>query len=420
MKTLFSLSLVLGFIVLAACSTPTSTLAPSAYLENAVDWIYNNSVHRDSLNRNALLNQARTRAQNAKTAADTYDAIRWVISQLPSSGYNSFVPPDQATRNASGEFKAAGLNITPEGVVTKIWDGSPYESELQVGDHITSVDGQPLDNRFPYNDPEFHRTLDTTLLPPDGRITVVVERVGLHEPIAFSIGAGTAKGEPLPVAKRIEYDGAAFGYVELPTGANNREYAVHAQELIKQIDEQGACGWIVDLRNGYGGNVWGMTGAAGPFLNEGEIAKFQGPANSWSKAWTYREGVVREDDQVWFQTRNYKLAHAKPPLAILTSEMTIFAGQMIANALREQPNTRVFGTNARNTSYFIKHTELSDGAFVYVESGKTVQGNGQAYDQPFAPDEIIATDWTRFQYNDPVIQAAQNWLTERAECKGKA
>ncbi len=418
MKNFVSLVLALALTAIVACSASAPTLSPAAYLDNAVDWIYNNSVYRDRLNHGTLLQEARARARNAQTTSDTYDAIRWVISQLPPSGYNSFVPPEQAKRSASGEFKTFGMNITPEGFVTKIWDGSPYQHELQVGDHITAVNGQPLGNGHPYTSPEFYRSLDTTLLSPEERITLVVERVGLHEPLTLSVGPGSASGEPLPEGQRLTIDTMHMGYLELPMGANDRDYPVRAQELIKQMDEQGVCGWIVDLRNGFGGNVWGMTAAAGPFLSEGEIGKFQGPANVWSKAWTYRDGVVREDDQVWFQTRNYKLKDANQPLAILTSEMTVFAGQMMAIVLRAQPNTRVFGTNAPNTASFIMQNELSDGAFIYLESGRTVDRHGKVFDQSFTPDEIVPTDWTRFQYNDPVMYAAQNWLTNRAECKG--
>ena len=420
MKNLFSILFALCLGTIVACNASTPTLSPSAYLDNAVDWIYNNSVYRDTLNRDTLLQEARARAQNAKTTSDTYDAIRWVISQLPPSAYNMFQTPEQLKRDQSGEFKSFGLNLTPDGIVTALWEGSAYKrAGIQVGDRITLVDGKPLGNGFPYTSPEFFRTLDTTLLPTDGHITMVVERAGATAPLTFSIGPGAADGEPLPDGKRLSIAQNNFGYIELPMGANNKDYPVRAQELIKQIDEQGVCGWIVDLRNGYGGNVWGMTGAAGPFLNEGEIGKFAGPGNSWTKAWTYRDGVVREDDQVWFQTRNYKLKQSHPPLAILTSEMTVFAGQMMAIALRAQPNTRVFGINAPNTASFIMHNELSDGAFIFVESGRTVDHNGQVFDTPFAPDEIAVTDWTSFKDNDPVIKSAQAWLAQRAECKGQ-
>ncbi len=418
MKGLFSLFLAACGILLAACSVTEAPVSPQTYLDNAVEWIYKNSIYRNTLDLAALKTEAARRAQNAQSVADTHDALRWVISQLPLSGYNLFVSPAQAKRNSSGEFKTFGLNLTPEGFVTKIWDGSPYQHELQVGDHIISVNGQPLGNGHPYTSREFFQALDTTLLAPEERITLIVERVGLPEPLTFIVGPGSANGEPLPEGKRLAVDQTNIGYIELPMGANNRDYPVQAQELIKQIDEQGVCGWIVDLRNGYGGNVWGMTAAAGPFLKEGEIAKFQGPAQEWSKAWTYRDGVVRQDDQVWFQTRNYKLRDANQPLAILTSEMTVFAGQMMAIALRAQPNTRVFGTTAPNTASFVVHHELSDGAFIYLEGGRTVDRNGQVFDQPFTPDETVATDWTRFKYNDPVIHTAQKWLTNRAECQG--
>ena len=68
-----------------------------------------------------------------------------------------------------------------------------------------------------------------------------------------------------------------FGYVNIPDfsggGEAATEFADVLQGEIERVDVEGVCGWVVDLRKNYGGNMWPMLAGVGPVLGEG-IAGF--------------------------------------------------------------------------------------------------------------------------------------------------
>jgi hypothetical protein len=65
------------------------------------------------------------------------------------------------------------------------------------------------------------------------------------------------------------------GYVKLegcPCGGRRAdEYAEAVQQAIRTADRPGLVGWIVDLREDGGGNMWPMIAGLGPIFGEGII-----------------------------------------------------------------------------------------------------------------------------------------------------
>ena len=83
----------------AASATIALEISPaaSAYLEAALDIIQNNSLHRQSVDWEALRASAFQRAQHAQTAADTYGAIRYALS-VGGDQHSFFITPDAAAQ----------------------------------------------------------------------------------------------------------------------------------------------------------------------------------------------------------------------------------------------------------------------------------------------------------------------------------
>jgi Peptidase family S41 len=79
----------------------------------------------------------------------------------------------------------------------------------------------------------------------------------------------------LPTGRQIA---RRIGALELPAIVGSTEqvqgYAASAQHMIRELDELGIDGWIVDLRRNTGGNMWPMLAGAGPILGEGELGAF--------------------------------------------------------------------------------------------------------------------------------------------------
>ncbi len=68
---------------------------------------------------------------------------------------------------------------------------------------------------------------------------------------------------------------ATVGYVQLNgcpcQGAAADQYAESVQQAIRAADKPGLVGWIVDLREDRGGNMWPMIAGLGPILGQGII-----------------------------------------------------------------------------------------------------------------------------------------------------
>ncbi|MEU8843027.1 S41 family peptidase [Streptomyces roseus] len=96
--------------------------------------------------------------------------------------------------------------------------------------------------------------------------------------------------QPLPDAGGARHHPAGklpgqVGYLSLPgiggAPAGLDTYVRQARAAVKEAERGGiACGWIVDLRQNEGGNIWPMFAVAAPLLGEGKVGSFVFPDGS--------------------------------------------------------------------------------------------------------------------------------------------
>ena len=122
------------------------------------------------------------------------------------------------------------------------------------------------------------------------------------------------------------------------------EYATLVQQLIRDLDAQSPCGWIVDLRQNTGGNMWPMLAGLGPLLGEGVAGKFIDPEGLTTE-WSYRNGQSFIGDEGVTQVNGpaYQLQVKHPPVAVLIAPNTASAGEAMVISFHRRPNTRSFG-----------------------------------------------------------------------------
>jgi carboxyl-terminal processing protease len=104
----------------------------------------------------------------------------------------------------------------------------------------------------------------------------------------------TSKGEYLlsgtlknctSVTPVIPTSNKEIGYVKVGTFAGSNQsveatnYAKAIQSTIQASDNESIRGWIVDLRDNRGGNMWPMLAGIGPILGEGTAGYFIDPDN---------------------------------------------------------------------------------------------------------------------------------------------
>jgi hypothetical protein len=69
-------------------------------------------------------------------------------------------------------------------------------------------------------------------------------------------------------------------------------------------------------------------------------------------------------------------------------------------------------------TYSSTQIALADGAQLVLTVTVMADRTGQRYENALAPDETVATDWTRFgTADDPVLAAATRWLATPSGAK---
>jgi carboxyl-terminal processing protease len=228
---------------------------------------------------------------------------------------------------------------------------------------------------------------------------------------------GTAN-ESLPDASGKLLEGR-LGYVFLPSwvgsaGEGADKHATTVQDIIRDLDTQVPCGWIVDLRENKGGSMWPMLAGIGPILGEGFAGSFVVPDGSQDD-WYYMDGQALMGDDVQTEVNGdvYTLSKPLPPVAVLTGPATSSAGEAIMVAFRGRPDTCSFGQGTSGQSTANQGFVLSDGAWLLVTVSRFADRTGQVYGSMIEPDEIV--NWPKGE-DDPTLRAATEWLLGQPAC----
>lgn len=160
------------------------------------------------------------------------------------------------------------------------------------------------------------------------------------------------------------------------TGAAYRDAI---QAFLKTADAAEVCGWVIDLREHTGGDMWpGVRGLA-PLLGPGSHGAFvdAGGAKPWPTGAAMSKEVLRKPGA---------------PVAVLLGPKTGSSGEMTAIAFAGRPATRSFGQPTAGLTTANSTAVLSDGAVLALTSAYVQDRLGRRYDGPMTPDETTAPD----------------------------
>lgn len=196
-------------------------------------------------------------------------------------------------------------------------------------------------------------------------------------------------------------------------------YATAVQAFIGGLAAAQPCGWVVDLRQNNGGNMWPMLAGVGPLLGEGQNGAFVYP-DGRHDPWSYAEGQASCGDAV-VTAIDSTLVHPplepQPPVAVLLGRSTASSGEAIVVAFRGRPATRSFGTQTAGLSTANQGFPLADGAVLNLTIARYADRTGMVYDGPIAPDEVVDAAQSP---PDQVLEAAVAWLLSQPACTGSS
>jgi hypothetical protein len=278
-----------------------------------------------------------------------------------------------------------------------------------------------------------HRALDG--------VFAVLAGVGAHQghlmrppsaPPSVQGGAGAANAAAFPrnvppLGRRLPGE---IGYLEtfaLDTSAPaevSRHYASATHHLVREIDEVGVCGWIIDLRRNRGGQIAGMAAALGALvgdgvyftdrLADGRLSQGEYQAGAWLLT---MDGQPQNIQRLVEQP--YTAQRGDVPVALLVSPDTLSMGEMTAFMLRQRRATRVFGeTTGGLLADGIIDLPLADQAVLRVVDRVLLDADGLPAPRAIVPDVPMQTDPARYgSDDDPLIMAAAAWLHTQAACQ---
>ncbi len=186
-----------------------------------------------------------------------------------------------------------------------------------------------------------------------------------------------------------------IGYVLVPglrgTDAGAGEaFATQLCEQVARLAPTSSRGWIIDLRQNTGGNMWPMLSGLHSLLGDGDIGAIRD-----------RKGVVTPWRARGSRTCGVDLSRSR--VAVLVGPKTASSGEAVAVAFRARPATRFFGQPTAGLATSNRAYALPDGGALRLTTAVMLDRSGAAYLQGITPESLVSTD-------QDAIDAAAVWL----------
>jgi carboxyl-terminal processing protease len=288
--------------------------------------------------------------------AESYEAIRGMLASL-NDPYTRFLDPKQFKEmriDTSGELMGVGIQLsldtkTKELVVVSPIEGTPASrAGVLSKDVIVSIDG---------NSTKGMSTEDAVKLirGPEGSDVVLGLRRGDQ---VLDIPLTRARIEINAVTHRLNktQDQRKIGYIRLKQF--NANAAKEMRQAAKSLEEQGAEGYVLDLRGNPGGLLEASIDIARQWLNEGIIVSTR-----------TREGIrdVR---------RATGSAITDKPLVVLIDQGSASASEILSGSLQDNSRAELVGQKTFGKGLVQAVRGLSDGSGLTVTIAKYLTPKG--------------------------------------------
>lgn len=245
-------------------------------------------------------------------------------------------------------------------------------------------------------------------------IRVLLKSLGDHHSFFETAAANTllsAQGGAL-AAPVVKDEPGRIGYIAMPgyDGGDVKAQRTFAENMVNDIARvapQASCGWIVDLRNDEGGNMYPMLAGLRPLLGTATLGSFrdaQGKLIRWRAG---DEGVKA------LKSNALDLGRAK--VAVLTGPHTASSGEAVVVAFHGRDYTRSFGEPTGGLSTANRVFSLPDDSKIVLTTSVDVDRNGHIYGDKIQPDQLIHADGSE---GDVTLTAASQWLTTSCSANG--
>ena len=302
------------------------------------------SLRRDLLNKNYA------------GTDESYEAIRGMLASLDDP-YTRFLDPKEFKQmqiDTSGELTGVGIQITldkdtKEIVVVSPIEGTPAsKAGVQPKDVIVSIDGESTKGMTTEDAVKLIRGQEGS------EVTLGLRRKGE----VVTVPLKRARIEINAVESRLNTgsDGTKVGYIRLKQF--NAKASREMRTAIRELEKQGAQGFVLDLRSNPGGLLEASVDIARQWLDEGTIVS------------------TKTRDGIQDVRRAAGSAVTDRPVVVLVNEGSASASEILSGALQDNNRAVLVGQKTFGKGLVQSVRGLSDGSGLTVTIAKYLTPKG--------------------------------------------
>ena len=296
-------------------------------------------------------------AKSYGSTKEAYEAIRGMLGSLDDP-YTRFLDPREFKEmqiDTSGELSGVGIQLsldkeTKNLVVVSPIEGSPASrAGVQPKDVIVAIDGKSTKGMSTEDAVKLIRgqagTSVTLTLKRKAQILEVPltrERIELHA-VDHQINTSA--------------DGVKVGYIRLKQF--NATATKDMRQAVKDLEEKGAQGYVLDLRSNPGGLLMASVEIARQWLNEGTIVS------------------TKTRDGIQDVKRANGRALTTKPMVVLVNEGSASASEILSGALQDNNRAVLVGQKTFGKGLVQSVRGLSDGSGMTVTIAKYLTPSGR-------------------------------------------
>jgi C-terminal processing protease CtpA/Prc len=402
--------MVLGVFLAGSALSLAQTLDSStrATIDGVIDQLKTNYLFAKTFDWETLRKQTLEVARKTPNGQEPRAAIMGLLETIndPAIVLSEWLTQEQvARRNDFGEL-GLSADATTRIIHEVFVGGAAIKAGLRVGDEIVLINNKPPKIQFDF-------------VFSTGKIVPITVKRG-EQTLEFQVSV--SKLSEALAAKVAPMRAGRLGkaaYVEPDRGflyqrADRNRAATSLQFTLRSLEQDGACGYIVDFRRVTGGFARNVAGF-GPLLtqNRNPLLKIQADQISYDPD----SGDMKWDVylEASLTTRPWKPQQPDAPIVVLTSQINL---GWLPIVFKGRKQTYFVGETQAIAPFAYGETRLKDGTSISFPSGYVFDRLGHQYDAPLEIDETAPTDWTVYgSKNDTVIQAAQAWLETQPACQ---
>lgn len=314
-------------------------------------------------------------------------AIDGMLATLGDEGHTRYMTPVEAhaeSESLSGEYVGVGIQVedTDQGItVVAPIDGTPaMRAGVMPGDVLLAVDGRDVTGR------SVDDVIGSIRGEEGSKVTLTFRREGEPEPLTFTL---TRERIETSSVSWTMLDGniADIRLSQFSSGAGD-----DVQQALREAQQEGATGIILDLRNNPGGYINEALQIGSTFVPEGETIFIS----------QFRDGSQEEHTA----TRQ-PVTIGDLPLVVLINEGSASSSEIVSGAIKaHNANATVIGETTFGTGTVLSNFGLGDGSAILLGTELWLTPDGEFIrEHGVRPDVIVGMPSGQFPFI-PVDNAA--------------